>query len=105
MIQRQDYVRTLLGIIPPSDTVYNLVMIAGVSQTVNVPSGATMVLMTAEMPYFVKYGPGPLSLPSQNITDGTGLEVNPAGRSLAGVSAISVVSRMAGLMQLAFYNG
>jgi hypothetical protein len=105
LIQRQNYVSTLMGIIPPADTVYNLVLAAGVSQTVDVPSGATTVLMTGEVPYFVKYGPGPVNIPAQSVTDGTGLEVNPAGRSLAGISAITVVARMAGVVQLAFYNG
>jgi hypothetical protein len=107
LIQRSDYVKTLMGVIPPADFVDNLVMTPGVSQTVNVPSEATMVLMTAEMPYFVKYGPGPIAIPTANIEAGTGLDLNPTGRRLdvTAITAISVVARIAGIVQLAFYNG
>lgn len=105
LITRSDYVRTLLGVIPSADFVVNLVLEPGVSQTVAVPSGATMVLMTGETPYFVHYGPEPAYIPSESVTDGSGLELNPTGRRLEGITAITVVARMAGIVQLAFYNG
>ncbi len=97
--------KTLLGVIAPAEFVVNLALEAGVSQTVNVPGGATVVLMTGESPYFVKYGPGPIEIPVASVTDGTGYEINPACRRLEGIASISLVARMAGVVQLAFYNG
>lgn len=104
LINRSDYVRTLLGVIPTPDHVDNLVLEPDVSQTVPVPSGAVHVLMTGEMNYFVKYGPGPAQIPAESVTDGTGLELNPQGRRLEGVTHITVAAREPGIVQMAFWG-
>lgn len=92
-------------VLPVPQHVCSLYLSAGVPKTVQVPSWATTVLFsaTALTDFYVAYG-ATASLPVSDITDGTGLELNPTARRIAGVSSISLVSPNGGAVTLSFYG-
>lgn len=84
--------------------VCTLLLPAGTAKSVNVPSWANVVLFgsTVGTDYYVGYGVA-ASVPTSDILDGSGHELNPLVRFVTGVSYLSVVSPGGGVVTLSFF--
>lgn len=58
----------------------NIVLVAGVAQTVTAPVGSAHVIMSCTDNFFVRWNGGAASVPGVNVTNGDGSEINPLGR-------------------------
>lgn len=76
---------------------------AGVPKQVAVPSGAAVMLASCTGLFWVRYG-GPAVLPTADILDGTAPELNPAARSVAGLSSLGLVAPADCVLNLSFYR-
>lgn len=83
-----------------------LVLTAGSAKSLSVPSWAKVVVFGASggIDFYVSYG-GTATIPSSDITDGTGCELNPVARIIEGVGSISIISSKSGVVTLSFYGG
>ena len=94
--------RSLL--INPSDTVNASVLAANVAKTVTVPSGAQAVSFSANGDFYVNFNGGTAAVPSVDITNGNGAELNPSTRYIAGLSSFSIVAPAATVVVLSYYS-
>src|SRR5690348_5985894 len=93
---------------PCSDTVYNLVLTANVESHVTVPTWAKFVVISATANTYIKAGASSVTatVPSGDITDGTGSDLNPSGYQLYPADVrISCISGASSIVSLAFYSG
>lgn len=67
----------------------NIVLAAGVAQTVSAPVGATHCLLSCTDNYFVNWKGDAATVPGVNITNGDGVEINPIGRALGGKASVA----------------
>lgn len=95
--------RQTSGIIPQSDVIYNLVLTADVEKVVTVPTGADIVLFGTTANFYCKMN-ATAEVPTIDVTDGSGSELNPSSRQIAGVSTIHLISASNCIITLAFYN-
>lgn len=99
-----------IAILPAIDTVNNIVLVANTAQTVDLSiageKGATHVIIgSVSGGVLVRMDGGDASVPRANVTDGTGVIVDPVVVSLAGLSKMSIVSATAQIVSLAFVKG
>lgn len=87
----------------PSDTVQAVILAAGVSKQVSVPSEARLVLFNASRPFWARIG-GATSLPVADILDGSAPELCPSGRALDGAASIGLVSAEPCQISLSYYR-
>lgn len=87
----------------PADYVNNYVLAANVAETVTVPSGAQAVSFSANGDFYVNFNGGTAAVPSVDITNGTGSELNPSIRYIAGWSSFSIVAPATTVVVLAYY--
>jgi len=86
----------------------NIVLAAGVAKTVSAPTGATHCLFSSNGNYFVNWQGTTATVPAADITDGTGVEINPVGRALGGVDSadtpktFSIISNAATIVAVAW---
>jgi hypothetical protein len=100
------FMNPLIGNLPPSDTIYAVVLVANMSQQVAIPAGANLVVF-GPIPganQFVKFVNSAISVPSANILDGSAPERMPDSRNCAGATFLSLVSDTAGVVTLSFYE-
>jgi len=90
-------------VIPPSTTVYAVVLTAGTPWQVQVPSGALQELFSATGPFWARVG-GAAQLPTADVLDGSAPELNPAARAVTAGSAIGLVAPATCTVSLAFYG-
>lgn len=99
--------QNVLGVLPASDTIYNLVLAAGVAENVTPPAGARFVVINSTGgKLFVKAGvpaQSDAAIPGADVTDGTGQMIDPVILDLTGVTEISMISEAANIVSLAFY--
>lgn len=76
---------------------------AGVPKKVVVPHGATVMLASCTGLFWVRYG-GSATLPVADILDGTAPELNPAARSVAGLSSLGLIAPADCILNLCFYR-
>lgn len=76
---------------------------SGVPKQVAVPHGAAVMLASCTGPFWVRYD-GPAALPAVDIFDGTAPELNPAARSVAGLSSLGLVAPADCVLNLCFYR-
>lgn len=86
----------------PSDKV-NAYVLSGTAKSITVPSGAQIAVFSGTSNFFVNFQGGTATVPGADITDGTGSELNPTVRSVAGLSTLSVNATSA-TVTVAFYN-
>lgn len=90
-----------------SDSVYNLVLVANAEGHVTIPAGASRVIFNSTAAIFVKVGAAGITatVPSGNITDGTGSRLNPSGIAFKPTdTTISCISASASIVELSFYG-
>jgi len=81
----------------------NYVLVANDANAIAVPTDARFVLFNADSDIWVKIG-GVAEIPTINVTDGTGSELNPAIRYLDTATTIGIISESATKLSLMFYK-
>jgi hypothetical protein len=84
-------------------TVNNYVLIAGTNKAVTVPTGANYAIFAANADIWVKVG-GIATVPSEDVTDGSGSELNPVIRKVESGGTIGVISEYAAKVSITFYK-
>jgi len=102
LYQQKDQMLNTVFCIPPSDTIYNVVLSAGVAQNITIPTGAEYVIIASTTNVWVNCD-GSASVPSATATSGANSELNPGGRIIKGKETISLISSSSCLVSLAFY--
>lgn len=66
----------------------HVVLVANVVSSYTVPAGATVVLFSSTVPFYVKPNADP-AIPSVAVTNGTGADYNPTGYYLINLDGVS----------------
>lgn len=91
--------------IPQSDTIYAVVLEAGVEQQITVPDGANIVSFAPTGDFYCRFDAAEtISEPETSITDGSASELNPGMRDCSEVSKIHLVAPQACTVTLSFYS-
>jgi hypothetical protein len=77
---------------------------AGVAETETTPSGASYVVFTSDVDFYVCWNGAAATSPSADVTNGEGSELNPTERYIGGVSSFSIIADAAGSVMLAYYS-
>jgi len=85
-----------------SDHINVQVLASGVAETITTPSGANFVLFSSTSNFYCRAN-GTAVVPTGDITNGSGSELNPVARSLRNVSSISLISPGTCTVTMAFY--
>ncbi len=79
------------------------VLAASTNEDHTVPSGTKYVIFSSSADFYASRG-GSAAVPSGDVTDGTGSELNPVGYDLEGVTTIGLISETAQTITMSFYN-
>ena len=85
------------------DYVSAAVLSASTEETVSVPEEASHVFFAGTADFYVGYD-DTAAIPSSDVTDGTGHELNPTVRLIRGVTDISLISPSNSVVTLSFYR-
>jgi hypothetical protein len=83
--------------------VNNYLLVASTNKAVTVPTGANFALFSASADIWVNVG-GVAAVPSGDVTDGTGSELNPSLRRVEAGGTIGVISEYAAKVSIVFYK-
>ncbi|WP_370193288.1 MULTISPECIES: hypothetical protein [Aurantimonas] len=92
---------------PPSDHVDARVLAASTAERHTIPAGAKYVSFAATGDFYVKFGDGTVTaaVPSGDITDGSGSDLNPGSREIpADATHISLIAAAAVTVVMSFYE-
>ena len=81
----------------------NYVLTPSTNKEVAIPTGSNYVSINSTKNIWVKIG-GAATIPSGDVTDGTGSELNPKMRSLGSNTIIGVISSGAAKISVIFYK-
>jgi len=84
-------------------TVNNYVLTASTNKAVTVPTGARYAVFAATADIWVRVG-GVAAIPSGDVTDGSGSELNPVVRWIESETTIGVISAYAAKVSIVFYQ-
>lgn len=82
----------------------NRVLTAATAETETVPAGAGYVIINADLDVWVNFEGTTAVVPSIDITDGTGIELNPGARLLGESKTLSIISAGAAKISFAYYK-
>jgi hypothetical protein len=103
LTQRPDNNRNLVYAIAFNDHI-NTVVVGTTAKSVTVPTGAEIVVFNATGDFCVDAFKTAV-LPTSDLNDGTGSEMNPATRDCKGLSSLSVIALTPGTnITLNFYS-
>jgi len=91
------------GIIPQSDTIYNLVLSASTEKVVDVPTGAHIAVFAATGSFYCKFD-DTVAIPVADVVDGSAGELNPVLRSVNRIEQIHLISSSNIVVSIAFYS-
>ena len=81
------------------------VLAATTNESVTIPTGATQVVFSANGDFYVNPNSGTAAVPSDDVTDGSGSELNPVGYSgLVAGSTFGIIAPAATNVTMAFYS-
>ena len=80
----------------------NYVLIANTHKVITIPTDAKFALFSYNADVWVDVG-GTAAIPSGDVTDGTGSELNPVLRYLGSATTIGIKSAGAALVSIMFY--
>lgn len=81
----------------------NVVLAANVAKTVTIPAGAGAVIFSGTKSFFVNWGTT-AAVPTEDITNGSGQELDPGAREIEGRTSFSVIAGEACILSLSFYS-
>ncbi len=102
LIRRDDY-RSPTGAINASDTYYAGELTATTNQSVTVPTGAGVVVFSANGDFYVRYDGSAAAVPTGAINADT-VDLNPGTRTLSGVTSLNIIAPATTKITLAFYK-
>jgi len=88
--------------LPAPDTINGVALLAGVAESITIPSGARHVIFSATDDFYARYG-GTAAVIT-DTTDGTGSELNPVIRTLLSSDTISVIADAGCNITASFYS-
>lgn len=80
-----------------------VVLTANTAATYTFPTGKKYALFSATADFYVSYS-GTAVVPSTNVTDGTGPELNPVMRQVDGLTSVSIISPSSCVVTVAIYK-
>ncbi len=92
-----------LPAVQPSDHVNVVQLTSGVGKQITTPADAKLVMFSATAPFWARFGTA-ASLPTGDITNGSGPELNPCVRTVTPGTAIGLVAASACYVSLSFYR-
>ncbi|WP_154667568.1 NAD/NADP transhydrogenase alpha subunit-like protein [Niveispirillum irakense] len=92
-----------LPVTNPADTIYAILLTAGVPKSIAVPTGARVALFSATGHFWLRLG-GAAMVPNQDILDGSAPELNPVGRQVAGIADIGLAAASDCIVNIVFYG-
>jgi len=90
-----------------SSMIYNAVLAANTAMQYTVPTGAKYVNFSPSsgiIDLFMKLTGTAIAVPVSDITDGTGVQVNPGLTDLRGATYISLIATGAGIVEMSFFG-
>jgi len=99
------YQSTTIPAIDPSDYINARVMSGGGVESETVPTGAKIVLFSATGNFYLRTG-GAAAVPSADVTNGTGSELNPLARLVTPGETLSLAAPAgkAVIITMAYYK-
>lgn len=94
--------QTLNGLNRPSYT-DTIVLEAATAVQYTLPTGSNYALFSATQNFYVAYS-GVATIPSTNIVNGTGAELNPVLRTINGLATISLICEAACIVTISTYK-
>ena len=79
------------------------VLAANVAESHTVPAGAKFVLFSSDGDFYARPD-ATAAIPADDVTDGSGSEINPVAWDLTGVSAIGLIASATRIVTLSFYT-
>lgn len=92
----------IIGILT-SDYVDIKVLEAGVAEIYTIPVGAKYVLFSGTDDFYIKFN-GAATVPSADVTDGTGVVLNPGLRGLDRVITLGIISETSCVVTMEFFS-
>ena len=86
-----------------TDQVDVRVLAASTAETHTIPTGAKTVFFSATDNFYVSAFET-ATVPSVDVTDGTGSELNPLQRSVVGITSISIIAPATTVVTMSFYS-
>lgn len=86
-----------------SDHVDVRILTADTHKSHTIPAEAKFVLFSADNPFYCKLG-DTATIPTGDITDGSGSERNPAFRAIGDATTIGLISETANKITMLFYK-
>lgn len=88
-------------VIYPPKYVNAYVLVANTAQTVTVPTDARVALFSCTRDFYINWQTT-AAVPSSNITNGTGPELNPVARDISDYTSFSVISSEDCILTIAY---
>lgn len=82
----------------------NRVLAASTAETETPPSGASYVVFKSDTDFWVCWCGSAAQVAAADVTDGTGSELNPTERYIAGVSTFSIIAASACIVSIAYFS-
>lgn len=90
-------------VVVPPQYIDAKVLLANVSQTQTVPTGAGWIVFSANCNFYAQTGAA-AAVPLASISNGSSPQMNPSAWNITGITQITVISDTACVVTLAFYN-
>lgn len=102
-IELDGYHSTAVPAIRASDYINARVLAAGVEESETVPTGARIVLFSSTSNFYLKVG-ATAAVPSTDVTNGSGSELNPIARLVAAAEVLHLIAPTACIVTMAYYK-
>jgi hypothetical protein len=74
-----------------------------VAESHTIPTGALWVVFSSNCNFYANPS-GTAAVPSDDVTDGTGAELNPAAWRVIGLTAVSLIATTACVVTMSYYK-
>lgn len=88
----------------PQGHINNYVLTAEVAKAVSIPSGARYAMFVSTADLWVLIGAGTAAIPSVDVVDGSGSELNPICRWIESETVMSIISPAAAKVSITYYE-
>ncbi len=65
------------------------------AETYTIPTGVNVIVFSADKDFFVRWDGSAAAVPTTEVADGTGSEINPTSRGVRGKSTFSIIGAAA----------
>jgi hypothetical protein len=93
-----------IDVLAPAKYIDTRVLVAGTAQTHTFPTNARYAIFNSTANFFARWDGSAAAVPSANITDGSGAELNPVARRINGGQTVSLISPSAATITIATFS-